>query len=490
MRSRGFLLFSCFLSGCCPCADLNTCFGKFPASQRAQWTPPDPCNYGTFPPKPGDILAIQGKVDLPYLLDYALCHNPSTEQSWSLAKASYFAYQASKGALYPSLTANVTETLEANTASKASSISTQNSSLTGTAGFFLNNSQLTDLNLDLTINWLLLDFGGRCATIEAAKYALINANWTHNQTVQTVMYQVISTYYAAVGAIETRKASEYSLADAKKSLAAAETQFAAGVVTKLDVLQAKSNYAQAEYNLVQAVANEEIALANLAQASGLPPNICLEICLVEEIDQKEITTCLDQMVEIAKGSRNDVAAYFATYQQMAAEEKVAYSNMLPQFAFIGDLSKTYFSSGFGTVTNVSAAVGMTWNFFNGYENEYLYYQSKCNTKAAYASWKVQEQQAILQVVTAYNQYEAADENLYYADEFYMYSKEAFDAALLGYRAGVNTILDVLSTESSLASARTQLVQARTNYMTALANISYSTGMLFEGGYEPCQTCCD
>jgi outer membrane protein TolC len=480
------LLLTLLLTGC-TCFDIDRSgYGKYPESQRMQWTPPDPCQYDTFENKPCDIVKLDGKVDLPYLLDYALCHNPLTENSWALAKGAYYAFEASKGALYPSLTGMISETFEVNTSSRSSPISTQSTSLTGSAGFFLNNSELNVLTENLSISWLLLDFGGRCATIEAAKFALMKSNWTHNQTVQTVMFTVISNYYQAVQAIETRKGYEYSLEDAKESLNAANLQFEAGLVTKLDVLQAKSNFAQAEYNLVNAIANEEIALANLSEAAGLPPEMCIDIDLVENINQKEISSCVDDFIKIAKGSRNDLAAYFASFKESMAQERIAFSNMLPQVYFTGDMNKTAFSSGYGTDTNVSGIVGVQWNFFNGYQNEYLYYQSRLNVKAAYASWKNQELQVALQVVTAYNQFEAANENIIFAEDFYKYSNEAFQAALIGYKAGLNTILDLLTNETNLANARTQLIQARANWMVALANISYTTGMLFEGGTHLCQ----
>lgn len=490
MKRRASIAVTLLLTGC-TCFDIDrTCHGKYPYSQRMQWTPPDPCNYNTFDKKPCEIEAIAGSVNLPYLLDYALCHNPQTETSWALAKASYYAFEASKGILYPSLTLNYAEAFEINSATRSTNISTQNATLTGTAGFFLNNSKLSVFTQDLTLSWLLLDFGGRCGLIEAAKYALVNANWTHNQTVQNVMFEVISNYYRAIQAIETREAAEYSLADADEALKAATLQFEAGVVTKLDVLQSKSNYAQAEYNLVQAKANEEIAIAALAQSAGLPPSMCLELEPVGDIEQREICECLDKFIAVAKGSRSDLAAYFASYKQTVAQEKVAFSNILPQVIAVGDWSMTQFSSGFGSVSNKTATIGVQWNFFNGFENEYLYYQSKLNIKAAYASWKEQEQVVALQVVTAYNQFEAANENLFFSQEYYDFTHEAFRAALVGYKAGINTILDVLTNETNLANARNQLIQSRTNWLISLANISYSTGMLYDGGYTPCAECCN
>jgi outer membrane protein TolC len=302
------------------------------------------------------------------------------------------------------------------------------------------------------------------------------------------MFTVISNYYQAEAAIEIRQADEFNLSDALETLKATEQRFEAGVVTKLDVLQAKSNYSQAEYNLVQARANEEIALANLAQAAGYPPNTCLKIQLVETIKQQEITDCVEELIAVAKGSRSDLAAYFATFKQYVAQERVAFSNILPQVVANGELSKTQFSAGFGTTTNALATIGIQWNFFNGFENEYLYYNSRLNAKAAYASWREQEQAVVLQVVTAYNQFKASNENLFFSEEYYKYTNEAFQAALLGYKSGLNTILDVLTNETNLAQARAQLIQSRTNWLTSLANISHSTGMLYEGGYVPCQDC--
>lgn len=47
---------------------------------------------------------------------------------------------------------------------------------------------------NLSISYLLLDFGGRQATIEAAKQALYYSNWTHNRQIQRVIISVLQAY--------------------------------------------------------------------------------------------------------------------------------------------------------------------------------------------------------------------------------------------------------------------------------------------------------
>ena len=58
-------------------------------------------------------------------------------------------------------------------------------------------------------------------------------------------------------------------------------------------------------------------------------------------------------------------------------------------------------------------------------------------------------------------------------------------ALSNYKAGTNTILDVLSAQSSLADSRAKKAQATRDWYSSLANLSYSTGSMCLPQCEAC-----
>jgi outer membrane protein TolC len=50
-----------------------------------------------------------------------------------------------------------------------------------------------------------------------------------------------------------------------------------------------------------------------------------------------------------------------------------------------------------------------------------------------------------------------------------------------YRAGVGSILDLLTAQSALADARSQEAQARSLWFLSMAQLAYATGALAPGG---------
>ncbi len=52
-----------------------------------------------------------------------------------------------------------------------------------------------------------------------------------------------------------------------------------------------------------------------------------------------------------------------------------------------------------------------------------------------------------------------------------------DVALGRYKAGVGNIIDVITAQAALASARAQRIQARFNWDIARASLAYSMGQL-------------
>jgi outer membrane protein TolC len=64
------------------------------------------------------------------------------------------------------------------------------------------------------------------------------------------------------------------------------------------------------------------------------------------------------------------------------------------------------------------------------------------------------------------------------------AQQSEEVALGRYRAGVGTVLDLLSAQSALANARAQQVQARWIWQSALAQLAHDTGVLDSGGGAP------
>ena len=82
---------------------------------------------------------------------------------------------------------------------------------------------------NLTLSYLLLDFGGRRGRVDSAEQALVGANWNHSQVIQDVARNVTRAYHSYVGAKSQVVASQATLDEAQTSLEAVEVRRLSGV---------------------------------------------------------------------------------------------------------------------------------------------------------------------------------------------------------------------------------------------------------------------
>jgi outer membrane protein TolC len=400
-----------------------------------------------------------------------------TAYSWANAQAAYYGMESSLGAYYPTIGINlvgsaINNKFGSGLATVASEASQNVGAIPIKTNFLLE---------EVTLSWLLLDFGGRDATVEAAKQALISSNWTHNYTLQEVVNNVVQAYYQAVTTDDVVAANRASLADALETEKSARAQFEAGINNLLDLLQAEANRWKAELALQQSLGDRASAYANVSEAAGLPPETKLDLIpLPRDLSWMRLEESLCDYIARARLDRDDLLALVADYRQAGAKVDVARSALFPQIVGSMDLQNFQFQARkLGDSHSYNTAIALNWTIFDGFSNTYDLYQAKAKQRAAYASWKEQEQAIVLAVIQAYYQFETAEKNLKSAREYLHSAQEAYNAASLGYKAGLNNIIDLLNAQSTLASARSQEIQSRSQLLTASANLSFATGSLYQ-----------
>ena len=106
-------------------------------------------------------LRIPGRRLSAQLVDVALRQSPSTRAAWQTARAAAASYGAARGAYYPSVAAF---------GGGGYGDSPGTTALVGGFGY-----------VGATLDYLLLDFGGRDASVEMARQALFAAGWGANR---------------------------------------------------------------------------------------------------------------------------------------------------------------------------------------------------------------------------------------------------------------------------------------------------------------------
>lgn len=427
------------------------------------------------------VSDISRKLEAADVIDIALSKNPSTQITWFRARSNAYLYRSAQGALYPQL--NLQERLNYSHFISDSGGSGGGSDVDVNGGVGVGgsgNNEQTQLITDLTLSYLLLDFGGRSASIEVAKQGLIASDWAHSREIQTVIVNSLTSMYNYMSQRALVAARKKDLEDAKKGKEASEKQFEAGVVAKKDVLQARSAYVNAELNLQSQVGLEKIAMAELATSMGLAADTMLNI--VEpplEPPNEKIAEDLQYLLKVAKSMRPDLQAAYASLVQSWANLRGVWSNGMPTLAAEGL---------FENVTNFTqpAQNNRLWQgqlvlnapLFTGFSDYYNTKSARELVNVSWAQYRLVEQSALLDVVTSYYNYETAVVNVASSEEYLRYAQESYDVAYNSYERGVATILDVLQAQAVLANARSQIIQARTNLAVSLAGMAYSTGILY------------
>ena len=403
------------------------------------------------------------------LIDLALKNNPQTRASWEETRVAGAVEKQAESALYPQVTLSGSVTRE----KLLSDISTSTSSGKTNDYHYGPSVQLT---------YLILDFGGRNFNIESTFQKVLKANSLYDQALQDLILNVQTTYYNYYSAQSAVEAVELDVQNSKTDYEAAGQKFDAGLVPKLDVLQAKSNYENSLYNLENAKGSLKSAKANLAQAIAVPADTNFDIVA----PSKELPLGLNEddvaiLIEESIRKRPDILALRAELKSKEAASRSALSDMLPTLNL--DLNAQqdkyrYYNNSRGSEDNkrnYSGVLSIDWNIFDGFSNWNKKKQADYKVNIALDNLIQAEIEASSDVWVKYYDFVTAVQKLKYSQSYFDTTIMSYDLALESYKAGLKSILDLLQAQNSLAQARSRLVQSKQDVFIALAQLAHSTG---------------
>ena len=455
------------VAGCLPAANP---LPYAPARASAPFQPdpgddpaPGPRVRTLLPPK---IVDGEEGITLAELLGTALEMSPQTRAAWERARAAAAEWGSTRAAYYPAISGSVVG------ARQSGQVSSGNSDAGGST-IFSEPTWVADFSGDLTM--LLLDFGGRSATAEAARQALLSANWTHDQALQDVILGVAEAYYKHVGALAQLASSEASLADAEKSLSASEKRQKSGVATIADVLQSRATEANQVLAVQQARGDVAITRGNLATTVGWDADTNFRVATTGlDVPAELVNRNVEELIEIARIKRPSLAATRAEVLQQQADIQVAWSAALPSFGARA-LVDRYALHGHTPETSYAMGVGFSVPVFEGFANLNAIRSAEASLAATKADLQIAEQGIVNTVFAAYWDFRTATLSLEASTTLLDASQQNYRVSLGRYRTGAGDILELLNAQSLLANSRSQLVQAQTDLLTSYASMLNAIG---------------
>src|SRR6266545_3789694 len=258
--------------------------------------------------------------NLAELIDIAQRSNPETRVAWERARMAAAAVGLTESAYYPYLVAAAAggydrafipfPTLRVKQQTPPTNGNLPNVEIVG-GGTLITESLLA--RAELNAKWLLLDFGERKATREAAREQLMMASVGFNGTHQKIVFDVTDSFYQLGNARQKVMVTQSALDAAKTVEQAAQARFDNGLATKPELLQAQQQSAQSNFDVQASLGTESDARVALIESIGLLPTVSLKVAdLPEQSDRgRQTADSVGELITKALAQRPDLVAKLA-----------------------------------------------------------------------------------------------------------------------------------------------------------------------------------
>ncbi len=492
MFRRALLPTSCVIlltcAGCYPNRALIDPWSYAPNSSSTPWLPPRNVKPMELSDEPPELPTQDEPYSLGELIDIALRNNQQTKITWAQARSAAATYGQSQSEFFPAFSGNFTYTRGRQPSFVAGSASNINPAATGGGTNPSATSALTALTVidtyysywspQLQISYLIYDFGTLRATSEASRQALYNADWTHNDAILTLLQTILTDFYNYLYQKQLLIADVANVDTAELTLEAAEVGFNTGVRDVSDVLQAKTQLLQNQTTWASQQQNVETSYTTMLNDMGLPANIRITTQnLPTTLPENDVVPPVDTLIAIALQNRPDLLAAEANLKSKQQSLIAAKRQFLPQFNYNFDIGKNYYNAGLHDRYNFTSTFTVSMPLFQGFFYRNAIKIAEANKRVAEEQVK-QTELSMIQEITSYHfNVHFAFETLKFATAFLGAAEEQYVVALSQYKQGTNTILNVVSAQSSLVDARASQASAIQQWFTSLANLAYATGIL-------------
>jgi len=416
----------------------------------------DPVGYDCA--TPGRSLTFVAAVEL------ALCANPQTRSAWAQAHAQAAALGRAESAWLPQISA---------TGSESRQFGGQHADVNGN---IVDTPQNTgDAAVNLT--WTLYDFGGRTGKIDSARSLLEAAAATASSVVQQTVRSVVQAYYGAVAGDASLIAAKSTEEVSAHSLEIARALQAGGAGTLGDVLQAQTAHEQAVIARVQADAAAKSAHGTLAVTLGRTAD--QTFLLAPEPVPTEVPALSARIADLmreASRQRPDLAA--ARFQRDAAEADITVAQALGRPSIsVGVLHQFISTTGVPNQNYDQIGVSVTVPLFTGFNVTYGVRQAQAALQVSEANLEQVQLNVTLDVWNGYYNLESANQQLTATADLLKTAEENEQVAIGRYKAGVGSIVDVLTAQTALATARELRINSELGWKVARAQLALALGRL-------------
>jgi outer membrane protein len=325
---------------------------------------------------------------------------------------------------------------------------------------------------DLPVDWNLFNGFRDYYTVKAAGETIDQQRQLIYDLKQTVLLDVAQAYYQVLTAEQSVDVLTNSLAAQEANVATLHEQFNVGAARKLDVAQAESQASQTRVQLLQSQADVKTGRALLAFLVNSPIR---ENPLRDDFEAPRDEGDLDGWIAEGEAGRQDLAAANAEVRAERDKVEVVFGQYYPSLSF--NFSHAIYQRPFQPFTFWSAILDLNMPIYTGGRIEAQVRQAWSLYRSAALTESQLRRQIDQTVRTAYINFDLAKKELAELEVQVVAAREQYDLAVLLFKNGGGTYLNVQQAQATLLSAQLQLTTEQFNQKTAYFNLLRTVGNL-------------
>lgn len=345
------------------------------------------------------------------------------------------------------------------------------------AGEQVSVAQAATNSTGLSVNMQLFDGGQKLYNLRTAKSEIVAAEANSIAVKYDVALNVKQQFYAVLAALESQAAAQLQMEQAQQQFKSSIAKVRAGVATRSDSLRGVIQVGNAQLALITAQSNLAVANAALTRLVGSEQPVTADPNSVHEN-----MAALPDSVQLAALAVNGPAVQQAQANLDAAIE----SRKASKTTYLPSLSASYSRSGSGIDSrfglggdpyayNGRLSFSLSYPLFNGFQREEGVVRAnvaETNARALLRDARLGAQQSLAQYIGTLR---GASQRVAVQVASVTAAEEDVRVQQQRYNIGASVLLDLLTSQTTLAQAQQALIQARYDYRIARAQLEALIG---------------
>lgn len=314
------------------------------------------------------------------------------------------------------------------------------------------------------------------ANIDKSRFAREGSGAAYEEALQQAKYDAINEYYSLIMYRNKTAVAKQAVKDYQGHVDNVKAQYNVGLVANSDVLGADTSLSDAQTNLVKAMNAADLAQAKLNQVIAYPVQTAITTA-EENLQYKPYDVSLEQVKAYAMLHRAALVKSAMAVKQAEEGLKAEKSGYLPTVGI--EAGRGYADpDGYFGISSKSWHIGASasWSLWDGGQTQNKIKVAQDALEKAKEANLAAVDMVNLEVQQAYLNLRAAEQTIQSTQTAVNEGQENFRIALLRYRAGVGTNLDVLDAELKLTQARNNYVDALYSYNVSISALEQAAGV--------------